>query len=73
MAVDMKEVSLSEGNQCQMEPLHALVHPRPLVKHDCLLPLTSPQHPLAVKTHFAKKKPFENNKMTDVWYNDLKS
>lgn len=27
MAVDLKGISLSGGNQCQIEPLHALVHP----------------------------------------------
>ena len=60
MAVDMKGVSFSGGNQCQMEPLHALVHPCPLVNHDCLAPLTSPQLPLAQKTHYATK-------VTGVW------
>lgn len=27
MAVDLKGISLSGGNQCQIDPLHALVHP----------------------------------------------
>lgn len=56
MAVDMKGVGLSRGNQCQMEPLQALVHSCTLVNHGCLVPLTSPQHHLVLKAHFEKKK-----------------
>lgn len=40
MAVNMSRVGLSGGNQCQMEPLHALVHSHPLLNNDCLIPLS---------------------------------
>lgn len=36
----MKGVGLSGGNQCQMEPRHALVHPHPLLNNDCLILLS---------------------------------
>lgn len=54
MAVNMKGVVLSGGNQCQMEPLHALVHSHPLLNNDCLIPL-SPHSRLARKTRSARE------------------
>lgn len=54
MAVNMKGVGLSGGNQCQMEPLHALVHSHPLLNNDCLIPL-SPRSRPARKTRSARE------------------
>lgn len=69
MAVAMKGVSLSGDNQCQMDPLHALVHSHQLVNHDCFMPLTSPLgsenvkhcHNLSLDVHYKDDQIYLNS------------
>lgn len=57
-----------EGNQRQMELLHALVHPCLLVNHNCPVLLVSSHHRLALKIPSEKMK---KNKQTSNSLNRL--